>query len=84
MMTACLVLILAWGIGDVCQSIRTGDFLVHLLGDAIPVAVLPSIIFVLSGAVAFATGTSWGTMAIVYPLALPLAWNSAKVSHLFN
>lgn len=67
------ILILAWAIKDVCSMIGTGNALVALIGTAIPVLLLPLAIFVLSGFVAFFTGTSWGTMALLLPVAAPLA-----------
>lgn len=74
MMSACIVLILAWAIGDVCGGLFTGPFLVELCSDKLSPQLLPTITFLLSAAVAFSTGTSWGTMAIVMPLAIRLAY----------
>lgn len=51
----------------------TGDYLQALVGDALPRVWMPTVIFCLAGGIAFATGTSWGTMALVMPLAIPLA-----------
>ena len=51
----------------------TGDYLQALVGDSLPRVWMPTVIFCLAGAIAFATGTSWGTMALVMPLAIPLA-----------
>jgi len=67
------ILILAWAIKDVCGNIGTGNALVALVGESIPPLVLPLVVFVLSGLVAFFTGTSWGTMALLLPVAAPLA-----------
>ena len=41
--------------------------------------VLPTIIFLIAAAISFATGSSWGTMAILYPLVLPLAYSVATL-----
>jgi Na+/H+ antiporter NhaC len=70
---AALILILAWSIKSVCDDLGTGMAMVALVGDAVPVMLLPVAVFILSGAVAFSTGTSWGTMALVLPVAGPLA-----------
>ncbi|MCA9546842.1 MAG: hypothetical protein KC613_20695, partial [Myxococcales bacterium] len=70
---AAAVLILAWAIKSVCDELGTGMALVALIGDALPPVALPVTVFVLAGLVAFATGTSWGTMALVLPVAAPLA-----------
>ncbi|MCA9525788.1 MAG: hypothetical protein KC549_05770, partial [Myxococcales bacterium] len=57
------ILILAWAIKAICDQLGTGTAMVVLVGDSLPPVALPLAVFVLSGAVAFATGTSWGTMA---------------------
>jgi Na+/H+ antiporter NhaC len=72
MMLAMIILVLAWSLGDVTTQIGTADFLAQLLSDRVALPVLPLIVFVTSAAMAFATGTSWGTMAIVIPLVIPL------------
>lgn len=75
---ALVVLILAWSIGSVCDQLRTADFLVHLTSGILSPHLLPAIIFILSAAVAFATGSSWGTLGILMPLVVPVA-NSLSV-----
>jgi len=70
---ALIVLILAWSIGSVCNDLHTADFLVHLSAGVLSPHLLPMIIFVLSAAVAFATGSSWGTLGILMPLVVPVA-----------
>jgi Na+/H+ antiporter NhaC len=69
-----IILTLAWALSGVSDELGTAEFLAGTLGEAIPPWVLPAILFVISAAVAFATGTSWGTMGILTPLAIPLAW----------
>lgn len=68
------VLILAWSLKGICDQMGTSTFLVGVLGDRIPAMALPLLVFLLAGLVAFATGTSWGTMAILIPTAVPLAF----------
>ena len=75
MFTAEIILLLAWSISAVCGELETGDYLGHLVGGAIPAEWLPAVGFVLAGAVAFAVGSSWGTMGILLPILIPLAWN---------
>jgi len=72
MLMAVVVLVLAWSLGDVCVHLGTADFLVAAVGPRLPVVLLPAAVFAVSACVAFATGTSWGTMAILTPLAIPL------------
>ncbi len=73
MLTALVVLMLAWSLGQVCTDLGTADYILSLTGDAIDPRFLPALIFIVSGVVSFATGTSWGTMSILIPLAVPLA-----------
>ncbi len=70
-----IILGLAVTIAEVSGSLGTADFLVSIGGDAIPAYVLPALLTVLCMIIAFATGTSWGTYAVVFPLAIPLAWS---------
>ncbi len=74
MLFAMIILVLAWSLSAVTEALGTADFLVLVLGDTLSPWMLPAIVFVLSAATAFATGSSWGTMGILMPLVLPLAW----------
>jgi Na+/H+ antiporter NhaC len=67
------ILLLAWSLSSVIGELGTAEFLVSLLSDSMPVFLLPTIIFVLGAVTSFATGTSYGTMGILMPLAIPLA-----------
>lgn len=68
-----IILTLAWSLGSVTEGVGTATYLVQIVTDTLPVALLPFLVFMISCIVAFATGTSWGTMAIMMPLAVPLA-----------
>lgn len=68
------ILLMAWSLGAVTKQMGLADFLIVILGDSIPAWILPITIFVLGMVVSFATGTSWGTMAIVTPIAIPLVY----------
>jgi len=72
MTPALVILVLAWGIGATCEAMGTAPVLVGYLGERVPAAILPASVFVLSALVSFSTGTSWGTMAILVPLVVPL------------
>ncbi|MDE2805478.1 MAG: Na+/H+ antiporter NhaC family protein [Gemmatimonadota bacterium] len=72
MMIAMAILTLAWSLGAVTQDVGTAGYLSQLLGGNLPLYLLPALVFVTSGAMAFATGTSWTTMAILIPLVIPL------------
>ncbi|MBA1335810.1 MAG: Na+/H+ antiporter [Firmicutes bacterium] len=68
-----IILTLAWSLGSVTGDVGTADYLVGVVTEALPASLLPLLVFLISCVIAFATGTSWGTMAIVVPLAVPLA-----------
>ena len=69
-----IILVLAWSLSDVTAALSTAQFLVTIFADTLPVALIPAIAFVLAAITAFTTGTSWGAMAILMPLVIPLAW----------
>lgn len=73
MMMAVVILILAWSLGVVLEELHTADFLVTLLSSHLDYHFLPAIVFVLSAVIAFSTGSSWGTIGIMYPLVIPIA-----------
>ena len=70
---ALVVLYLAWALGAAIGDLHAADYLLSALGGALPAWSLPTVTFLLAAAIAFATGTSFGTMAVLMPLALPLA-----------
>ena len=69
------VLILAWSLKAGCDELQTGQFLAGALGDRIPTLVFPALVFVVAGLTSFATGTSWGTMGILIPTTVPVAFH---------
>lgn len=73
MLLAMLILVLAWSIGAVTQELNTAGYLVQILRGTISPQWLPVLTFLIAALVSFATGTSWGTMAIMMPLVIPLA-----------
>lgn len=75
MLTAILILVLAWALADITQDMHTADFISNLLiASEFSPLLLPTFTFILSALIAFSTGSSWGTMAILYPLILPASW----------
>ncbi len=72
MLIAVVILILAWSLSAVCANLDTAGFLVNAANGFLSARILPAVVFVLAAAVSFATGTSWGTMAILMPLVYPL------------
>ena len=74
MLPAVVILILAWSLAATTESLGTADYVIHLFGDSFHPAFIPMIIFIMAFVISFSTGSSWSTMAILYPLAIPLAW----------
>ena len=77
MLPAIYILLFAWTIITVIKALKTGAFLASQIDGTIPPAMLPLLLFVLSGIMAFATGTSWGTFGIMLPIAGDIAAASA-------
>jgi len=73
MLFAAVILVLAWSLGAVCRDLDTASFLIGAVGDWIAPVWMPATVFIMAAVVSFATGTSWGTMAILFPLTVPLA-----------
>ncbi|AKD05570.1 sodium:proton antiporter [Pontibacter korlensis] len=74
MLPAILILVLAWSLAAVTQELYTAEYLTSLFSGNISPHFLPEITFFLAAIIAFSTGSSWGTMAILYPLMMPAAW----------
>jgi len=82
MFMAVVVLTLAWSLGGVCEQLDTAGYLVGAVGENLPAAWIPAVVFLVAAGVSFATGTSWGTMAILTPLAVPLVLAAAPEASL--
>jgi Na+/H+ antiporter NhaC len=79
MLTAIIILVLAWSIALVTKHLHTADFISQsLVSINISPQFIPAFTFILGALVAFSTGSSWGTMAILYPLILPASWLIAQ------
>ncbi|BBB33177.1 Na+/H+ antiporter, NhaC family [Thermotomaculum hydrothermale] len=76
MVLAVVILALAWSLGDICGILKTGDYVVSLFPENFPMFLHPMLAFLVSAIISFATGTSWGTMAIGYPLLIPIVLNT--------
>ncbi|MFH1132581.1 MAG: Na+/H+ antiporter NhaC family protein [Pseudomonadota bacterium] len=72
---ALVILVTAKALQNVCDDLSTSAYLVALVGENLPFWLLPICVFLLSSGVAFATGTSWGTMGILIPAVGPLAYH---------
>lgn len=69
-----LILVMAWALSAITVEIGTADYLMSVFGETLNAFWLPAIVLLLSALTAFATGSSWGTMGILMPLVVPLAW----------
>lgn len=74
MLPALIIIVLAWSIGTVTEDLGTAEFVVGATKSWMTPALLPFLIFIIAMFVSFATGTSWGTMSILTPIAIPLAY----------
>jgi len=73
LMPLALLMLFAFAIGAVCKQLGTGIYVASIASETIPGGMIPFLVFVLSCFIAFSTGTSWGTFAIMIPIAVPLA-----------
>ncbi len=72
MLIAMVILVLAWALGAVCAALGTGPWLVEATRGVLSAHLLPTFSFLLAAVISFATGTSWGTMAVLMPIVFPL------------
>ena len=68
-----MILLFALALGDVANLLGTGVYVAQLVQQSIPLALLLPLLFIISGFIAFAIGSSWGTFAIMIPLAMQIA-----------
>ena len=67
------ILLLALALGDVARTLGTGIYVANLVGENIPAMFLAPLVFLVSAFIAFSVGSSWGTFAIMIPIAVPMA-----------
>ncbi len=79
--TAIFILIMAWSMKSICaDALHTDHYLVSVVGDQIPVGLVPLVAFLMAAGMSFALGTSWGTMGILIPILLPFAHTVADAN----
>lgn len=74
-MPAVIILAFAYALNDLSAALNTADYIVSVTESWLTPSVLPVLVFVISGIVAFSTGSSWGTYAIMIPISVPLAFS---------
>ena len=73
-MPAVVILAFAYALNDLSAALNTADYIVSVTSSWLTPALLPVLVFIISGIIAFSTGTSWGTYAIMIPISVPLAF----------
>lgn len=73
MVYVAVTLVLAWSLGKVIGEMGTAAFIVEVTKGNVPAFIIPAILFVVGAVMSLASGTSWGTFAIMLPIAIPMA-----------
>ncbi len=73
MMAIAATLTLAWALGDISEALGTGRYVAAAAREGVSAGLLPAVVFALAAVISFATGSSWGTIIIMMPLAVPAA-----------
>lgn len=76
------ILVAAWILGGVIERLDTAIYLTGLLQGRFPLGLLAGTVFLTGAVISFSTGTSWGTMALVMPLAIPAVFSLGSVAEL--
>jgi len=74
-MPAVIILALAYCINTISKDLKTAEFIIGITRDWLSPGMLPALAFIISAVISFSTGTSWGTYAIMVPIAIPLAYH---------
>jgi Na+/H+ antiporter NhaC len=77
---ALVVLVFAWSLGSMFEALGTTQHIAGLLAGGTPVLWLPLAVFLIGASMAFTTGSSWGTMGLLMPLALPATVAAAQAA----
>jgi Na+/H+ antiporter NhaC len=73
MLLAAIILTMAWSIGNICQDLQTAEYIIRISEGFLSPYFIPVLSFIISAMISFATGTSWGVMAILMPIVIPIA-----------
>jgi len=74
MLLAALILTMAWSIGNICQDLNTATYIIQISEGFLSPYYIPVLSFIIAALISFATGTSWGVMAILMPIVIPIAY----------
>lgn len=76
MLPAIIILVMAWSLAQITDNLDTADYIKNMFGsDFTHIWVVPAITFIISAVIAFSTGSSWSTMALIYPVMIPAAYS---------
>lgn len=81
MLSPLLILVLAWTFGSVMKELKTAEWLADTIGSSFSINYFPAAIFATGALVSFLTGSSWGTMALLMPIAIPAYLNLSPDAH---
>lgn len=70
-----VIIVVAWGVGSVCSNLGTSNFIVESTRGILSPNLVPALIFAIGSIISFATGTSWGTFAILLPIGINMAYS---------
>lgn len=82
LLPALIILILAWSLGNVFSKIGAAEKIAEILSHGFSIQWLPLVVFISGALISFATGSSWGTMGLLMPLALPATLVAANAVQL--
>lgn len=74
MMLVAITLLLAWALSDIGRELGAAEYIADVAKAGLPAWMFPMVAFLLSAIISFATGSSWGTFAIMLPLVIPTAY----------
>jgi Na+/H+ antiporter NhaC len=74
MMLVAITLLLAWALSDIGRELGAAEYIAEVAKAGLPGWMFPMVAFLLSAIISFATGSSWGTFAIMLPLVIPTAY----------
>lgn len=74
MMNVAIILILAWSLSAVSKELGTSSYIISITSGNLPAFLIPAVSFLIGAVLSFATGSSWGTYAIMLPLVIPMAY----------
>ena len=73
LMPVAIILLLSIALGDVAKQLQAGQYIASVVQGTFPIALLVPLVFMVSAAISFSVGSSWGTFAIMIPIVLPVA-----------